>query len=346
MQYVVRPGDTLWRIAEQSFGDPYRWRTIAEDNRLRNPHRLLVGQPLTLRDEFLRPRASGVGVSALQLPPSNSFEHLSSLVPGRAFLFVLADEIDPLRPKVVRKVMVSPAMAGQWSQQLGRSVPMVPNPEYFGMHPTDPHSPLSLGRHAMGMKPSPYSSASSHAMGSARISGSRFWIDVRAASQSGATFHSTDDIVADLQRIAQKTWKPQDLARIENIKNLVRADAEVAIKGAVPASAVKGAASIALTRGLQGVQIVGFVMTAVDVGTAVQKSTNQQSVKPIAAESIRQVGGWSMAWAGMKLGGLAGAALGIETGPGAVATAAIGAVAGGVAGYMGFDWIADHIDQN
>lgn len=44
-----------------------------------------------------------------------------------------------------------------------------------------------------------------------------------------------------------------------------------------------------------------------------------------------------------KLGGLAGAAVGIETGPGAIAAGAIGAVVGG---YYGFDWIADHIDEN
>jgi hypothetical protein len=34
------------------------------------------------------------------------------------------------------------------------------------------------------------------------------------------------------------------------------------------------------------------------------------------------------------------------TGPGAVVTAGIGAVVGGTAGYFGFDWIADHVDEN
>lgn len=69
-------------------------------------------------------------------------------------------------------------------------------------------------------------------------------------------------------------------------------------------------------------------------------------IKPITAESIRQIGGWGGAIAGMKAGGLAGAALGIETGPGAILTGAAGALIFGTAGYFGADWIADFIDSN
>ncbi|HEX8201389.1 MAG TPA: hypothetical protein VF590_12950, partial [Isosphaeraceae bacterium] len=76
------------------------------------------------------------------------------------------------------------------------------------------------------------------------------------------------------------------------------------------------------------------------------QSYEQRTVKPIAAESIRQVGGWASALAGMKLGAAAGALVGIETGPGAVVTAAAGGLLGGVGGYFGFDWIADHIHEN
>jgi hypothetical protein len=345
MQYIVKPGDTLWNIARVLFGDPYRWRTIAEDNHLYNPNRLLVGQRLELREAFLIKGAPATAVVPMQLGVG-PFEHLTSVIPGRAYLFVLADEVNPLRPKVVRKVMVNPAMAQTWSNRLGRPVPVMTNPERFGLHPSDPHSTLSLGRHAMGTKPSPYSSASTTILGSERITGSRFWIDVNRATDSGATLHGTADILTDLERIAKKTPKSADLVRIENIKRLVRGDSEVAIKGLVPASAIKGGTSMALTRGLQGVQLVGFVMTAVDVGSAIQRSAQQQSVKPVTAETIRQVGGWSMSWAGMQLGGLAGAAVGIETGPGAIATGFVGSLIGGVAGYMGCDWIADHIDEN
>ena len=41
-----------------------------------------------------------------------------------------------------------------------------------------------------------------------------------------------------------------------------------------------------------------------------------------------------------------GALLGVETGPGLIITGAIGALVGGVLGYMGADWFADWIDDN
>jgi hypothetical protein len=343
MQYAVRSGDSLWTIAATWYGDAEKWRTIAEDNRLVLPNRILVGQQLYLRDDWIsgaaRPHSPQVSVY-------NAAQHAPSVVPGRAFFFVLADEINPLRSKVVRKVMVSEVMSKAYSLKLGRSLPVVPNPELFGIHPTNPMSNLPPGRHALGMKPSPFSSGSSSLLGSNRIIGNRFWIDVDKAKNAGASFHETAEILADLERIAAKTKKPADLVRIEEIKRLVKADAEVLVKGHVPGSAIKGAGSMALTRGLQGVQIVGFAMTAIDMGHATQKSIEQRSVKPVAAETVRQVGGWATAWAGMKLGAAGGAALGIETGPGAIVTGAIGAMIGGTAGYFGFDWIADHIDAN
>ena len=53
-----------------------------------------------------------------------------------------------------------------------------------------------------------------------------------------------------------------------------------------------------------------------------------------------------MAAAGFKVGGVVGAALGIETGPGAILTGAIGGIVFGTAGYFGADWVADHIYAN
>jgi hypothetical protein len=82
------------------------------------------------------------------------------------------------------------------------------------------------------------------------------------------------------------------------------------------------------------------------LGKAGVQSYEQSTVKPIAAESIRQLGGWAAAVAGMKLGTAAGAAFGIATGPGVVIAAGAGALIGGVAGYFGFDWIADQIYEN
>jgi hypothetical protein len=92
--------------------------------------------------------------------------------------------------------------------------------------------------------------------------------------------------------------------------------------------------------------VVGVVMTAVDMGFAIDKSVQQQSFRPVAGETIRQVGGWGGAIAGAKLGAMAGAAVGIETGPGAIVTGAVGAIIFGAIGYFSADWLADQISEN
>jgi hypothetical protein len=52
------------------------------------------------------------------------------------------------------------------------------------------------------------------------------------------------------------------------------------------------------------------------------------------------------AFAGGKIGFGIGAAFGIETGPGAILTGAVGAVIFGGLGYFGFDLVADQISPN
>ena len=351
MYYVVKPGDSLWLVADRFFDRADQWPTIAQDNRLGRPDRIWVGQSLFLRDSMLKPNFANLVLNPFFAPSfvnrtQASVEHATSVIPARGFMFVLADEVNPFTKKLVRKVLVNPDMAALMSQRVGRTLPVMPNPAKFGLMPTDPLSSLPLGRHALGMKPSAFSSASSQLFGSPRIEGSRFWIDVAKAEAAGASIHGTPEILADLDRISAKTANAASRAKIDYIKNFVRADAEVLVRGPVPASAIKGAGAMAMTRGLQGVQIIGFTMTAIDLKNATQQSIAQHSAKPIAAESIRQVGGWAASWAGMKLGALGGAALGIETGPGAIATGIIGGIVGGFAGYFGADWVADHIDAN
>ncbi len=103
---------------------------------------------------------------------------------------------------------------------------------------------------------------------------------------------------------------------------------------------------MALTRGLQFVQGVGIVISVHDLTHASVESYRQESVKPIGAESIRQIGGWGSAVAGMKLGTWIGGLFGIKAGPGAAITAGVGGLIGGVGGYFGADWIADHIHED
>jgi hypothetical protein len=88
------------------------------------------------------------------------------------------------------------------------------------------------------------------------------------------------------------------------------------------------------------------VLTAYDIEQAGERSVKQNSIRPLAAETVRQAGGWGGAWAGAELGAGVGAALGIETGPGAIVTGLVGGMIGGVAGFMGANWIAGFIDVN
>lgn len=165
MQYVIRPGDTLWGIAETYFGAPEKWTLIAQGNHLSRPSRLMVGERLKLRDELVTQRPANAPARGVPSKPSSEPQHAPSVIPGRAFLFVLADEIDPLRQKVVRKVMVNPKMAARVSTRLGRPVQLMPNPSIFGLQPTGPDAAVTMGRHAMNLKPSPFSSASTHPLG-------------------------------------------------------------------------------------------------------------------------------------------------------------------------------------
>lgn len=46
--YEVKAGDSLWLIAEESYGSGYNWVDVAAENKLSNPSFLLVGQRLVL----------------------------------------------------------------------------------------------------------------------------------------------------------------------------------------------------------------------------------------------------------------------------------------------------------
>lgn len=46
--HVVKEGDTLWDIADQQYGDPTKWRKIANENGISNPRTLQIGTELTI----------------------------------------------------------------------------------------------------------------------------------------------------------------------------------------------------------------------------------------------------------------------------------------------------------
>ena len=50
-RYVVRDGDTLWKIAEQTYGDPYAWKLLLHDNKQQfdDPNKIKINQELIVR---------------------------------------------------------------------------------------------------------------------------------------------------------------------------------------------------------------------------------------------------------------------------------------------------------
>lgn len=46
--YIVKRGDSLWKIAQKTYGDGHQWSTIAKENNLRRPNVIVPGQELTL----------------------------------------------------------------------------------------------------------------------------------------------------------------------------------------------------------------------------------------------------------------------------------------------------------
>ncbi|HVY21461.1 MAG TPA: hypothetical protein VHA70_15470 [Bauldia sp.] len=88
-------------------------------------------------------------------------------------------------------------------------------------------------------------------------------------------------------------------------------------------------------------QNIGLAWTALEIGRAGTVSAKQKSIRPLAVESVAQAGSWAGGVAGFKAGGALGAMIGLKTGPGALVTAAMGACAGGLAGYVGAKRFAD-----
>jgi len=46
--YVIQPGDTMWSISTTLLGDPWRFRSLAEDNQIADPNVIFPGQRLRL----------------------------------------------------------------------------------------------------------------------------------------------------------------------------------------------------------------------------------------------------------------------------------------------------------
>jgi len=313
------------------------------------PYNLVIGQELKLPGNAAPPRPLPRTPSTTGIPaPSSTALASTSLgprkpawtVPARGSLFLVLRTV-AANGKLVRKVVPLPPT--------DIAALVVNNPQQFGFHPRNMNGVVSLGEHALGDTMSRYISASTKPHGAPNFNGDAWYIDIPKLQKEGIRIHSTQEIIQDLDRIHQNAT-PELQARIARLKGVIDShEGEVLVEGHIPASAVQSAEAAARemtlfkTLGHAGrvVTVVGVVFTAYDLEQASVRSVESHSVRPIAAETVRQAGGWG----GGFLGGFAlGAALGIETGPGAIITGLVGGVIGGIAGYAGGDWAAKKID--
>lgn len=160
MAETVRLGDSFFSLSERMLGDGSRWPEVAQANQLPNPGLLLVDQQV--RPPGTVDRISSFSVATLSSgtdlrPAGSSGMSIGSaqgkadprgttpaLVPAHSYVFVVADEINPLRGKVIRRVITSPKLAVEVARQIGRPVQVFPNPERFGFVASDRPQPFRL----------------------------------------------------------------------------------------------------------------------------------------------------------------------------------------------------------
>lgn len=368
-EYTVQYGDTMRGIASKCLGKENRWVDIAKLNGLKGSDTLFVGQklmlpgakPLDAANDLVSPFYPGSSTVQSDLSATRA-----TLALARGSLFVVVEQLSDMSGKLIRKVL---------------SIP-----KDFSLVPRDPQGVLTFAEHAIGGEgaASQFLSASERLFGAANFNGVPLLIDIAKAEAAGAKIVTVEQILTDLRRYLGENPNARHLERL--IEIIETTEREVLIEGKVVGKAIKrlsnahnayvrsaeelwkkflakditkselAAELLRLERSFgkarvvgrigRVLTVVGVVFTLKDIAEASQRSLTQKSFKPLAAESIRQAGGWGGAIAGGEAGFAAGALFGIETGPGAIVTGALGAVIFGGLAYFGFDLLADQISPN
>lgn len=268
-------------------------------------------------------------------------------MPSIVHYFVVVEEIGK-DGFLVRKVYASPIDPYLLAKNLtAKEINMQVNPEKFGMSSVSPNSNTSVAEHVYSSRkyPSSYISASSNfPEGSSRFAGKTVFIDIAEAQKHGIKLVSTDEILKALDEYKAKN--PHLSSKIAEIQNWVKeVDKEILMqaRNKIPAKAIYTPESLSsvskFTKAARVLQITAIAFTAYDISIAANQSYKTKSMVPITREVVKQAGGWGGAWIGFKIGAAAGALFGIETGPGALITGAVGGIIFGVGGYWGAEWI-------
>jgi hypothetical protein len=132
----------------------------------------------------------------------------------------------------------------------------------------------------------------------------KYWININTAVGRGAEY--IDEAALDAHIEAEVAAHPEMGPRANmwrSNQGQVGVERDVLFKGHIDPSAVEGK-GIRTARGAGvALGVYGVIVTARDLYVATEESIEEESVMPVAAETIRQAGSWGMAWPGAKAGG-------------------------------------------
>jgi LysM domain len=373
--YIVQRGDKLTSVAEKQVGDVRAWETIARLNDIHPPFTIHIGQKLSLPE---RAGSATPAAPANDIPLLPSAEWAL----GQGYYFLIAEQLPEVGTQnVIRKVMVAPKDFAR-STPLSPQELAELFPEKYGMFPKNAKGTVSMAEHAMGNTAnSPWISASNRPFGAAtmNVNSRPVLINLEKAAGAGASIHYPAEVIRELEAYALQ--HPTSAQQIKKLIQAVQIEGESLLRAeSIPKGAIKPVSAAhmpyirkaeaiwaqnkgnpaaveaelaalgksfgraqTLGRGLRVVSVIGVVLTVRDMGRAAEQSIDQHSYRPVAVETVRQVGGWGGAALGAKAGFALGAALGIETGPGAIITGAVGAMVFGGIGYFAGDKLAQYL---
>jgi LysM repeat protein len=370
-EYIVQYGDTLPVIAKNELGNEARWLEIAQLNNITSPYQLFVGQKIKLpsRISMVNPQPT---VSGLNFSPA-------TMTLARGVMFVVFEQLPEVGSKnVIRKVQVVPTDFSLKPRNpfgnislADHALNLKPLESQFLSASTKPFGSPTMGKASL-VNPNGWKELLLIDTHQAMAKGSRVFTVpevVADLNRHAALFPNNKKLQERISKL---------------IRTIEKVEGEVLITNGVPGDAVTKISSahtpyieaadeiwaavdgkkITLEQAEERLAIlaksyerakivgrvgrvltvVGAVFTAVDLTVAGKQSYDKNSFRPIAAESVRQIGGWSGAYAGGVAGGALFGILFSETGPGAILAGAGGAMIFGAIGYWRGDVIAGWID--
>ena len=210
---------------------------------------------------------------------------------------------------------------------------------------------------------------------SSRGTGQIVRIDPHVVSGKPGTFLGPQELRLDLNEFERVTRNQLDealrgarghnatqrlkerLNAVARASNYVKGYGEGHGVGSIPPEAIRGVhsptAEIATMRSMQGIRVAGGILMVYGAYQSLDRVASAPSeLRPRVA--TQEIGGWAGgfggAWAVGQVFAAAGAALGIETGPGAIITGLVGGlvggVIGGIGGALGADWVYSMMNEH